>query len=972
MAWQVLAAVFAYAVLLESAIETFVRGSSVRWWVVAIAALYTGIAVVCWRRTSWPARAASSLLVLLGILAVTAWLPGGLENGVRLLGFSTSTLLSLAVATGVAVGAFVLVRGARIPRGVRVAITVLAAYAVIACLYGAAAGVSFTSLLSGGDSFWHALPRLLQGAAVGGLIVVSAALVAVAIRLGTRHPSRGSTQHTLYQAVAIATSFAIIVVGYRAARTVPQTPAESNIPQVAESVPSKSLVKSAEDMDIFQLLQRSDELSRSFKRVDWDVLAKAEELGPGVEPAFMFLRDRIAYEPYAGVLRGPAGTYASRAGNAVDRALLLAELLRLKKITTRFAVGTLDHLGLERLFLHTFERGLPNAAGQGRRLDEGDLFHQRLFRRARQDYEAVRAALGTAIKPVTAPSRDAVLAEMNPHVWLQAQIDGSWIDLDTSLPDSTPGHPIAAVERTLDSLSDDQFQHVTMRVIDEHLVDGNLRRSTGLEVTRKAVDLIDTQIVLIHTQPMSATGLGSAIARSLGRSTDDRWMPALWIAGEFTVGQPVDAAEADLVAEWLEFELTWPDGRREVTRRPLIDRAGAAWRSRTPRDAASLRPLARDGKGALAMQALHNIWFSAGGHRLTDFADATGMALLDEATKVLAEHDSQNGVTNGGANNTATLLAGDDFARQVWPLVLQNFATMIWTDHIVLPLLNNTPGVRLYAEAPRITIFTAAPVGEGLSAMFMDLRRDDLRGIAVDSSKTLLLADKKLRFGALQAALEHETMAEVTRMATGSFAGVRSTSSLLAGKPLAALDPGALVEAPSVDAAVEVGAAIVAGRTVVASSADLAQTHAWWEILPDSGDTRAIAEWGLRGSGTPPIDRNNPFLIKKKMQQNPWGGQKEWDVRSEREIWQEEYDARMAKLEQKAQAQAAEYRNSLAKPQQTQTRGGGVEYAVLLTIGALAKIAVDVLAFFTLVKLFEQIELFVYWIAAGGFQAEWP
>src|SRR5262245_9227506 len=154
MAWQVLAAV-AHAVLLESAIETFVRGSPVRWWVAAIAALYTGIAVVCWRRTSWPARAASSSLVLIGMLALTAWLPGGLDNGVRLLGLSTSSLLSLAVATGVALGAFVLGRNARIPRTVRVVITLLAAYALIAFLYRVVAGVPFASLFSDA-SYWRA------------------------------------------------------------------------------------------------------------------------------------------------------------------------------------------------------------------------------------------------------------------------------------------------------------------------------------------------------------------------------------------------------------------------------------------------------------------------------------------------------------------------------------------------------------------------------------------------------------------------------------------------------------------------------------------------------------------------------------------------------------------------------------------------------------------------------------------------
>lgn len=972
----VVSALLLSALIADAAVETFWRGSPVRWTVVAIAAAYMVASVLMWARSSRRTKLTASMLTVALILALPAWLPGGLDNGVRLLGLSTSTVLALASALGIAIGAVVIAAELRVPRVVRLIAAVLGAYGVVAFAQGIFAGLPFRTMLSGG-SFWTRLPLLLQGAVIGGAVVSPAALILVVATAGLRRPRDGTTARALHQITACATSLVVVLSGLLFARSVPShvpaVPARTSTPGTAVS---DHVPQAVDDMDLFDLVDRSRRLSTRFRRADDEVPAKAEELGPGIEPAFSFVRDEIRYEPYAGVLRGAAGTYATRAGNAVDRSLLLADLLRAKGVTTRFAVGTLESGEAERLFAHAFDHRTPSPTGEVQRLDQGDLFYQRLFRRARQDYDVLRAALGAGLKPVTAPSRETVLAEMNPHVWLQAQTSDGWIDLDPSLPDSIPGHTIAAIDRTVDQLSDDQYQRVTIRVIGERLSEGTLVPSTYLEVARNAVDLIDTQVVLMHTHPMSATGLGSAIVRSLGHSTGDRWMPALWIAGDFTFGQSLDAAAGDFVAEWLEFEIAWPNGRREVTRRALIDRGGSAWRAAARLDVSGLKPVARDESGALAMQALHNVWFSAGSHRLSDFAEATRLALLDEAAKALAEHDSQNGAMTASERETLALPSDDDAGKQVWPFVLQNFSSMIWTDNVILPLLDRTPGIRLYAESPRITIFSTGPVGGGSDAVSMDLRRDDLRGIAIDSSKAALVADGKLRFAALQGALEHETMAELTSMATGSAVGVRSTSGMLAGRQLTALGTRGPVRAADRDTTVELAAALDLGRIVVTAAGEAPVPHAWWEILPDTGDVRSVADSGLLGSRTPPLDRNNPFRINKKLQQNPFGGQKTWDARSPEERLLEQrrkiYEAKRAEAEEKAFAEAAKYRNSLAQPQQAQARGGGSEYAVLLTIGTVAKIALHVLSYFLLMKLFEQIELLASWLADGGFQAAWP
>lgn len=88
-----------------------------------------------------------------------------------------------------------------------------------------------------------------------------------------------------------------------------------------------------------------------FEDAEWDMAAVAASLGTDAIMAFGFVRDRIGFEPYRGVLRG---TLAARAGNSWDRALLLQALLVGQGHRARLASGEREVGSLAR----TFERAL--------------------------------------------------------------------------------------------------------------------------------------------------------------------------------------------------------------------------------------------------------------------------------------------------------------------------------------------------------------------------------------------------------------------------------------------------------------------------------------------------------------------------------------------------------------------------------------------------------------------------------------
>lgn len=622
-----------------------------------------------------------------------------------------------------------------------------------------------------------------------------------------------------------------------------------------------------------ELGDQFDALLARYKPADFDPVERARELPAGIEPAFTEVRDRIRFESYPGVLRGSKGAYAARAANAADRSLLLATLLKEKKIATRFVRGRLPDDKAEVLFARIFEK--PTRPADAQRPGEGsaDLVN-RVAQRARRDYAVLEKTLPAKPLQGASPDHAAVIAEIRDHVWLQADAGGGkWIDLDTAFPDAKPGQAFGDAQATAATLPDEMFQRMTIRLIVERLDGGALKRETTVEIAQPVVDLIDHQLFVLHLPPSAIRGLGSSMS---GAAT--QWTPVLWIDGTMNHGKPIafsagvptpagksggvlddalgvlspdpPAPKADasprFVSESLEFELTLPGGAKEVTRRVLSDCASAAWRMAPP-DPAKLDPLPADVQGPLAAQAIHNIWLSAATHDLWAYANA--LQLL----RTLPPPPAPN--AKGGAD-------APDIAMQLWPLAIQNLSCLLPTDQLILPALNDDPAARFYLDSPRILVFSVTGVSTGADQYRLDSqidwRRDKVRGVAKDPAALASVARHKRWFGVLEGALEHEIMAGQAAALGGTF-NVVSASALLRDGAAIAIQPNQAAGAweglaPNRETAARIATALKGGETLLVPADVLKGGDAgWWAVSPQ-GDTRAVAggdlNWGrLDGAG---------------------------------------------------------------------------------------------------------------------------
>ncbi len=328
----VVLAIVLYLLLLDAAIETFLNDSPLKWWVVGIAGVYAVLSTLLWRRIGWPAKAALSLFVLLGLFVFTAWWPEGLTKGVALARQPTSTVLSAVTALAILLAGIGLMPLKFIPIPVRVAVGLLAAYGVAAFGLGIKTEIPYPDLFRG-RSFWENLPYWSQGAFVGSFVIGLALLVQLFYGL---LKVRGQALRTLgVQVLVLGASLAITVGGFRellriapattrsatltaearAPGTLAPIPTSTATPQAGPSPPAGAQIDARmarEITDTMEVRTPATEFPDDAKRVyvsirgsypdpyfsaqaDW-IAVKAEGVGSNTKVARSYLQTAVSRE----------------------------------------------------------------------------------------------------------------------------------------------------------------------------------------------------------------------------------------------------------------------------------------------------------------------------------------------------------------------------------------------------------------------------------------------------------------------------------------------------------------------------------------------------------------------------------------------------------------------------------------------------------------------------------------------------
>jgi hypothetical protein len=510
LVWAALA-VALYLAITDAAIETFLRDSPLRWWIAGAAALYLALCAAIWRlmpklwrQLNWADQAGFSLIVLLALMSATAWMPGGLEQGLNLFGQSTSTVLAVVSAVVVALSGIFLARLHFVPLAGKIVAGLLAVYAVAAFLLAVKAGTPYQSLFHG-DSQWTRLPIWLQGATVGGLFLVPLALL-LEIVTGLRGITRDKISDFAFKVVALGMSLVITVAGIRMPADydsgVIETPPWLSGSQ--EKLPQGEAGYQQASEKLNRLYAGLDVLNSKIDRSLFEIDALADRLGSDPAVMFHFVRDEIRYEPYTGVLRGALGTLLCRAGNSLDRSLLLAALLQKAGFKTQIASGQLTAQQAQVLVGRLFEavKPVPSAVPSLAELapdlsramggDQAQLLRVASEMQAygdKQKNELVSYADGEAsllsdlfdkasVDAGVITPNDELLKEASDHYWVEYQdSSGQWVDLDSAFTDAEPTKTFASATNTFapDAVPEELYHRlqITLTIRVAQVVDGN-------------------------------------------------------------------------------------------------------------------------------------------------------------------------------------------------------------------------------------------------------------------------------------------------------------------------------------------------------------------------------------------------------------------------------------------------------------------------------------------------------------------
>lgn len=632
-------------------------------------------------------------------------------------------------------------------------------------------------------------------------------------------------------------------------------------------------------------LGRVADLVRSIPRSAYDVGALAEQLGPDPAQALAFVRDRIRLDLYPGTFKGADGCLRTGSGNALDRSLLLAELLRKQGGTVRFAFGTLDadraRTALDRMLAipssSTTSSAVPPAPlceGCEDRLESSGQAMTELLLQTEGEARTISEKMtgsGVKLREPWAAEEARLLDQAREHVWVQLQQGDKWVDLDSTFADAQVGAAFAPVRETPDHLPGSLHQRMSFRVKIRRKQGEQSVEETVLDVTRETSGLQGRAIALV-VAPEGATGpllpqnsrrarrfvarmrIGAdelpgkpfevtrkAARKSGGRRFSD---PGGGLLGGFAgeAGQEVAPATDALEAAWLEVAVELP-GQSLVHRRVLFDRGTV--------------PEVSDADVALALVRDVSI--------MVDVGPENSGWITKQVLDSLTSHADQFQDAMRNPDGTPRARKGEE---RGFPLELLAFNQTAWslTEQITRRSFQD---VRTYRGSPAVLTFQSRyHPDEGDTArlatgydIIQSPYRTWHRG---DSARAAGLAGQ---LGVMNTLLEHHLCGELAGILTREIADSSRHTSLPAhaavvGMPeilesartaqlsLAVLSAASQVEALTLPPAMKVLAQerLAQGRILVAlpATSKVSDKDRWafWEVDPDTGNLLGVLDTG--------------------------------------------------------------------------------------------------------------------------------
>jgi len=534
-------------------------------------------------------------------------------------------ILTAFVAVGVIVAGVVLWRVARHTRARWIVVTATA-YGAAALLHAVLTGLPVRDALAGHGLF-QGLPRLLQGAFVGGFVILPLGWIVAIVRAGIPRFRDGSPRRTTYRAVALTTCVGIVIVSLpRAGDT---TSAVSSAQSIA--APFESLDKS---------LRAIADGERESAKDRWDLDFVVGQIGRDSHMIVEWVRDNTFWIPYRGVLRGPEGVLLDRQGNSLDRALLLAALLQKAGVEVRLAHGRLtrdEALALLPELANRRSLLLPvsTEVDDGARVQDVAARYQlnptsvarsvegyaqtirttygELDDRVADQAARLLAAVGSHDPMAGWPVRlEEAVEALSDHWWVQQREGQAWEDVDLM---NRSGPRSAALETVnIDDLPAGLHHEVVVRVLAEQWSNGTVKEGVVLEHVLRPSHLLGDSIVLqfwpgawpsvIQSDPNSKLGIrGVALEQSdwiallrVGQTAVADGLihadgavrhaaegnPFAGLAGAFQrqLDGPSNAVSTgELTAVWIEYEIRAPDTPSRTIRRVVFDLLGPSARA---------------------------------------------------------------------------------------------------------------------------------------------------------------------------------------------------------------------------------------------------------------------------------------------------------------------------------------------------------------------------------------------------------